>query len=83
MKSRSGSRSVANPKTKAQKLTRVAELTERIDRRQAEVEDLARERATVVQSLRDEDPPVSLREIGDAMGKSPQAAHKLLNGHKR
>jgi hypothetical protein len=77
-KNRSGSRAPKNPKTKAQRLTRVQELTERIDARLAEVDDLTKERNRVVKDLRDVD-HATFREIGHACGKSEQAIHKAFS----
>ncbi len=77
-KSRSGSRAPKNPKTKAQRLVRVQELTERMDARLEEVEDLGRERNRIVSELRAED-GATFKEIGDACGKSEQAIHKAFH----
>lgn len=74
-KSRSGSRAPTNPKTKAQRLVRVQELTERMDARLEEVDALAEERNRIVTALRDID-GVTYREIAAACGKSEQALHK-------
>lgn len=76
-KSRSGSRAPTNPKTKAQRLVRVEELTERMDARQDEVESLAAERDRIVRELRDID-GATFREIALAAGKSEQAIHKAF-----
>lgn len=75
--SRSGSRSRSNPTTKAQRLTRVAELTERMDARLEEVKSLGAERSQHVRDLRSID-GVSFAEIARHAGKSPQAIHKSL-----
>lgn len=76
-KSRSGSRAPKDPKTKAQRLVRVEELTERMDARAAEVEDLAAERNRIVRELREVD-GATFREIAQAVGKSEQAIHKAF-----
>ncbi len=76
-KTRSGSRAPKNPKTKAQRLVRVEELTERMDARAGEVEDLAAERNRIVRDLREID-GVTFREIAQAIGKSEQAVHKAF-----
>lgn len=76
-KTRSGSRAPKDPKTKAQRLTRVQELTERIDARLEEVEDLGKERNRIVGDLRAVD-KATFREIGQACGKSEQAIHKAF-----
>lgn len=76
-KSRSGSRAPKDPKTKAQRLVRVEELTERMDARQAEVETLAAERNRIVEDLRRID-GATFREIAQATGKSEQAIHKAF-----
>lgn len=68
-------RSRTAPKTKGARLTRVGELTERIDARLAEVESLADERDKIVVQLRDTD-GATFREIADAAGKTEQAIHK-------
>jgi len=77
-KTRSGSRAPKNPKTKAQRLVRAKELTERIDARFSEIEELGRDRLRVFRELRDVD-GATFREIGAAVGKSEQAVHKALN----
>lgn len=77
-KSRSGSRAPKNPKTKAQRLVRVEELTERIDARLAEVDALGKERNRIVGDLRSID-GATFKEIGDACGKSEQAIHKSFH----
>lgn len=79
-KTRSGSRAPANPKTKAQRLTRGLELTQRIDVRLGEVEALSKERNAIVEALRNED-GVTYREMGEAWGKSEQAIHKAHKKH--
>lgn len=76
--SRSGSRAPVNPKTKAQRLVRARELTERIDARLEEVDDLGAERNRIVGELREID-GATYREIGQAVGKSEQAIHKAFN----
>jgi DNA-directed RNA polymerase specialized sigma subunit len=77
-KSRSGSRAPTNPKTKAQRLTRVQELTERIEARLADVEALGDERNRIVGDLRSKD-GATFKEIGDACGVSEQAIHKAFH----
>lgn len=77
-KTRSGSRAPKNPKTKAQRLIRAKELTDRIDARLHEVDDLGAERNRIVGELRDID-GATYREIGQAVGKSEQAIHKAFN----
>lgn len=84
-KSRSGSRAPSNPKTKAQRLSRVKEITEKIDRHLAEVESWGAERDRIVGELREVD-GATFREIAFAAGKSEQAIHKAFgkrrsNGH--
>lgn len=74
-KSRSRSRAPSNPTTKAQRLTRVQELTERIIARQTDVEDLGAERNRIVDDLREID-GATYQEIADAAGTSSQALHK-------
>lgn len=74
-KTRSGSRAPSNPKTKAQRLVRVQELTERIDARLGEAETLSVERNRIVRDLREID-KATFREIAEAEGKSEQAVHK-------
>lgn len=76
-KSRSGSRAPTNPRTKAQRLLRAKELTDRIDARLGEVEDLAKERNRIVAELRGMD-GATFREIASAVGKSEQAIHKAF-----
>lgn len=76
-KHRSGSRAPTNPKTKAQRLTRAKELTERMDVRLAEVESMTAERNRIVADLRSED-GATFREIATAIGKSEQAIHKAF-----
>lgn len=76
-KHRSGSRAPVNPKTKAQRLTRAKELTERMDARLVEVEEMGRERTRIVGELRSID-GVTFREIAAAVGKSEQAIHKAF-----
>lgn len=76
-KHRSGSRAPLNPKTKAQRLTRARELTERMDVRLAEVEAMGAERNRIVAELREVD-GVTFREIAGAVGKSEQAIHKAF-----
>ena len=83
--SRSGSRAPMNPKTKAQRLARVKEITEKIDRHLAEVESWGAERDRIVGELREVD-GATFREIAAAAGKSEQAIHKAFgkrrsNGH--
>jgi len=80
MASRSGSRAPSNPKTKAQRLTRVGELTERITARLEGVENLAADRNRIVKELIEKD-GATYNEIGEACGTSAQAIHKAL--HKR
>lgn len=75
---RSGSRSRKNPQTKAQRLTRAAELTERMDTRLAEIEDLGAERVQIIKDLRELD-GATYAEIAEVVGKSPQALHKALH----
>lgn len=77
-KSRSGSRAPTNPKTKAQRLVRVQELTERIGSRQADIEGLGEERNRIVGELRAID-GATFREIATAAGTSEQAIHKAFN----
>lgn len=81
-KTRSGSRAPKDPKTKAQRLTRVQELTERIDARLHEVEDLGRERDRIVGELREID-KATFREIAASAGKSEQAIHKAFTKKSR
>lgn len=81
-KSRSGSRAPSNPKTKAQALTRVGELTERIEARLADVETLGDERNRVVGDLRAKF-GATFKEIGDACGVSEQAIHKAFHKDRR
>ena len=76
-KSRSGSRAPTNPKTKAQRLTRVQELTERIKARLQDVEDLGEERNRIVKALREQD-GATFREIAAAAQTSEQAIHKAF-----
>lgn len=80
--SRSGSRAPTNPTTKAQRLTRAAELTERMDRRLVEVEALGRERHGLLVTLREED-GATFKEIATAVGKSEQAIHKAFHKPER
>lgn len=79
---RSGSRAPTNPKTKAQRLVRVQELTERMDHRLAEVQDLGAERNRIVRDLREKD-GATFREIATATGKSEQAIHKAFQKNGR
>lgn len=78
-RSRSGSRAPVNPKTKAQRVLRVKELTERIADRAAEVEDLSEKRAKVIRELRFED-RLTIREVSELVGLSPQGVHKATKG---
>lgn len=77
-KSRSGSRAPTNPTTKAQRLVRVGELTERIEARLAEVDSLGADRNRIVGDLRSKD-GATFKEIGDACGVSEQAIHKAFH----
>lgn len=77
-KTRSGSRAPKNPTTKAQRLVRAKELTDRIDARLGEVDELGAERNRIVGQLREID-GATYREIGQAVGKSEQAIHKAFN----
>ena len=81
-KHRSGSRAPVNPRTKAQRLVRARELTERMDARLAEVEQMGQERNRIVGELRTID-GATFREIAQAVGKSEQAIHKAFQkvGH--
>lgn len=72
----SGSRAPSNPTTKAQRLTRVAELTSRMDDRAAQIEVLGAERNRIVAELRSGPIPVTFAEIAQACGKSEQAIYK-------
>lgn len=74
---RSGSRAPKNPTTKAQRLVRVEELTERIEARQVEIETLTSDRNRIIRDLRDVD-GASFREIALAAGTSQQAIHKAF-----
>lgn len=76
-KSRSGSRAPTNPKTKAQRLTRAKELTERIESRLQEAEELSQERNRIVGELRQVD-GLTFKLIAAAIGKSEQAIHKAF-----
>jgi DNA-directed RNA polymerase specialized sigma subunit len=81
-KSRSGSRAPSNPKTKAQALARVGELTERIEARLADVEALGDDRNRIVEDLRAKY-GATFKEIGDACGVSEQAIHKAFHKTRR
>lgn len=74
-KSRSGSRAPLNPKTKAQRLVRLKELTDRLDARADEIETLSRQREAVIVDLHEID-SVAFAEMGRTTGKSGQAFHK-------
>lgn len=78
---RSGARSVKNPQTPRQRIVRIEELTERIQARQAEVDDLHAERDQVIVAARDED-RATFQVIGTAMTTTYQAAHKAYNRAK-
>lgn len=80
--SRSGSRAPQNPKTKAQRLARVAELTERIDARLADAQTLSDDRNRIIRDLREAD-GATFREIAEAAGKSEQAFHKAFTKDRK
>lgn len=73
--SRSGSRAPVNPRTKAQRIVRVQELTERMRTRQDEIDSLGDQRAGVIRDLHEQD-GMKFREIATATGASVQAIHK-------
>lgn len=77
-KSRSGSRAPKNPRTKAQRLVRVEELSQRITARLAEVEELADERKRILGDLHALD-GASFAEMARAAGTSRQAIHKSFH----
>lgn len=70
---RHGSQTRKNPRTKKERLARVAYLTKKIE----EAKEASAERLEVMTTLWNED-EVSLREIAEAAGRSPQAIHKTL-----
>lgn len=74
MTKRSGSRAPVNPKTKAQRVTRIQELSERRSVREAEAIALLDERDRIIVALKDED-GLSFREIGTILGQTTQNAH--------
>lgn len=79
--SRSGSRAPVAPRTKHQRLVRARELTERMDRRLEEIEEMGKERAAIFDTLNRED-EVTLDDIAKAIDRSEQLVHKAVKKHR-